>query len=230
MTKTIGLIGGVSWESTLLYYKLINESTRTNLGGLNSARILINSLNYAPIVQLEREDNWPAVTNILTTAAKTLEHAGANFILLACNTLHKVADAIESSIKIPFIHIADPAGESFQQSNIKTIGLLGTQFTMEETFYTHRLQSKYNLTVITPPKHQRKSIDNIIYNELCLGLTKPESKSVLLQAIQTLQSQGAEGILLACTELGMLITQQDATIPVLDTTLLHTEKAISLAL
>ena len=230
MKNTIGLIGGVSWESTVLYYKLINQAVRDHKGGLNSAKILINSLNYDPIVKYEREENWNAVTDILVNAAQSLEKAGADFLLLGCNTLHKVAEAIEQSIQIPFLHIADGAGEAFKKAGIQNIGLLGTQFTMEEGFYARRLESKYGLKVITPLLHERKAIDNIIYNELCVGIIKEESKSLMTNAMQTMIESGAEGILLGCTELGMIIKPEDASVLIMDTTVLHVQKAISLAL
>lgn len=230
MKKTIGIIGGVSWESTVLYYQLINRAVRGKFGGLNSAKLIINSLNYAPIVQLESESNWDAVTEILVNAARAIEKAGADFIILGCNTLHKVASAIEKSISIPFIHIADGAGKKCQQVNIKRIALLGTQFTMEEGFYAERLENKFGLQVMTPPAKERETIDKIIYNELCVGVANPESKQFLKNVIQAMIQSGAEAILLGCTELGILIKSEDASVPVLDTTVLHVETAVSLAL
>jgi aspartate racemase len=230
MKKTIGIIGGVSWESTVLYYQLINQAVRAKFGGLNSAKIIINSLNYAPIVQLERESNWNGVTEILTTAAQTLEKSGADFLLLGCNTLHKVAPAIEKSISIPFLHIADGAGEKFQKINIKKIGLIGTQFTMEEGFYANRLENKFGLQVITPTLKEREAIDKIIYNELCVGIINSESKRLLKKAIQSMIQTGAEGVLLGCTELGIIIRPEDVPVTIIDTTVLHAETAVSLAL
>jgi aspartate racemase len=228
MKKTIGIIGGVSWESTVLYYQLINQAVRDKFGGLNSAKLIINSLNYAPIVQLERESNWRAVTEILITAAQTLEKSGADFLLLGCNTLHKVAPAIEKSISIPFLHIADGAGEKFQKANIKKIGLLGTQFTMEEGFYADRLENKFGLQVIIPTLKEREAIDKIIYNELCVGIINLESKKLLKKTIQSMIQSGAEGTLLGCTELGIIIKPEDAPVAILDTTVLHAETAVSL--
>jgi aspartate racemase len=230
MKKTIGIIGGVSWESTVLYYQLINQAVREKFGGLNSAKIIINSLNYAPIVQLERESNWNGVTEILTNAAQTLEKSGADFILLGCNTLHKVAPAIEKSISIPFLHIADGAGEKFQKINIKKIGLIGTQFTMEEGFYANRLENKFGLQVITPTLKEREAIDKIIYNELCVGIINSESKRLLKKAIQSMIQTGAEGVLLGCTELGIIIKPEDVPVTIIDTTVLHAETAVALAL
>ena len=230
MKKTIGIIGGVSWESTVLYYRLINQAVREKLGGLNSAKLIINSLNYAPIVQLERESNWTSVTEILVNAAQILEKSGADFLILGCNTLHKVAPAIEKSISIPFLHIADGAGEKFQKANIKKIGLLGTQFTMEEGFYADRLENKFGLQVITPGLKERQAIDEIIYNELCVGIINPESKTFLKNVMLSMIQSGAQGILLGCTELGIIINPEDATVPMLDTTVLHVETAVLLAL
>lgn len=230
MQKTIGIIGGVSWESTVLYYQLINQAVRKKCGGLNSAKVIINSLNYAPIVQLERESNWSAVTEILISAAQTLEKSGADFLLLGCNTLHKVAPAIEKSISIPFLHIADGAGEKFQRLGVNKIGLLGTQFTMEEGFYADRLENKFGLKVVTPALKEREAIDNIIYNELCVGMINPESRLLLRDTMQSMIRSGAESILLGCTELGIIIKPEDVSVTILDTTVLHTETAVSLAL
>lgn len=230
MKKTIGIIGGVSWESTILYYQLINQAVRQKLGGLNSAKLIINSLNYAPIVQLERESNWNAVTEILVNAAQTLEKAGSDFLLLGCNTLHKVASAIEKSISIPFLHIADGAGEKFKKLGLKKIGLLGTQFTMEEGFYSERLANKFGLQVITPTLTEREAIDKIIYDQLCVGINDPESKILIKNAMQSMIQSGAEGILLGCTELGLIIKPEDSPVTMLDTTVLHAEAAVALAL
>lgn len=230
MKHTIGLIGGVSWESTALYYKLINQTVRNQLGSLNSAKLLINSLNYDPIVRYERENNWQAVTDLLVNAAQTLEKAGADFLLLGCNTLHKVAETIENNIQVPFVHIADGAGENFQKQGIQKIGLLGTQFTMEEGFYAQRLKNKFGLTVLTPPLNEREAIDNIIYNELCVGIIIAESRQLMMNSIRNLIANGAQGILLGCTELGMIIQPDNASVTILDTTVLHAEKAVQLAL
>lgn len=228
--KTIGVIGGVSWESTALYYKLINESIRDHLGGLSSAKLLVYSFDYEPIVALERQDKWDEVGQLLGNAATTLQDAGADFLILCCNTLHKVTPSIEGSITIPFLHIADAAGKKLISSNIKKVGLLGTRFTMEDGFYATRLKDKFGLEVITPPLTDRKQMDNIIYNELCLGKISPQSRSETVRMMQVLQNEGAEAILLGCTELGMLIKEDDANIPVYDTTLLHLEEAVRMSL
>ena len=228
--KTIGIIGGASWESTALYYKLINQSVRERLGGLNSAKILLYSVNYDPIVRLENEGRWHEVGNQLAIAAKSLQDAGADFLILCCNTLHKATPAIEGAIQIPFLHIADAAGSVLSKSHIQTIGLLGTQFTMEDGFYASRLEDKFGLHVITPKLLDRQMIDQIIYNELCQGKVRPESKEELVRIIETLRNNGAEAILLGCTELGMLISSEDATIPVHDTTLLHATEAVHMSI
>lgn len=230
MTKLIGMIGGVSWESTALYYKLINQSVREQLGGLNSGRLLIYSLNYQPIVEHERQGNWNVVADILAGAARNLEGAGADFIILGCNTLHKVSDSIEKAIKIPFLHIADAAADSLLHAGIKTVGLLGTQFTMEEGFYAKRLQDKYGLKVIVPSLNARKFIDGVIYNELCVGKLIEDSRLKLSNIMKSLSKDGAQGILLACTEFGMLVQSEDSPVPIFDTATLHACKAVKLSL
>lgn len=223
--KMIGVIGGVSWESTTLYYKLINEFVRERLGGLNSAKILLYSLNYNPIVELERQGKWSDVGNELAHAAKTLQEGGADFIILCCNTLHKMAFSIEKTVHIPFLHIADPSGNILKNNHIQKVGLLGTQFTMEDGFYASRLTDKFDLEVIVPCEEDRKHLDSIIYDELCQGKTSLESKQKLIRIIQNLNEQGAEAILLGCTELGMLIHEGDVEVPLYDTTLLHANEA-----
>lgn len=224
--KTIGMIGGTSWESTVLYYTLINQSVREELGNLNSAKILLYSLNYEPIVESERAGKWNEVGDHLAHAAKTLQEGGADFLILCCNTLHKVAPSIEQAITIPFLHIADAAGNVLVNNHIRKIGLLGTQFTMEDGFYSSRLADRFGLEVIIPETQERSRIDAIIYNELCQGKVLPESKNELIQMIQNFQAAGAEAILLGCTELGMLITANDIAIPVYDTTLLHVKEVV----
>lgn len=230
MTKLIGIIGGVSWESTVIYYKLINQAVRENLGGLNSAKLLIYSLNYEPILEHERQGNWKAVAEVLAKAAQSLEGAGSDFIMLACNTLHKVAYSIESAVQIPFLHIADAAAASLAQAKIKKVGLLGTQFTMEEGFYTQRLENKYNLEVIIPQASDRIFLDNLIYKELCLGKLIKTSRVRLSKIMKSLAEAGAQGILLGCTELGMLVKAEDSPVTLFDTTVLHANKAVTLAL
>lgn len=223
--KTIGVIGGVSWESTVLYYKLINQIVRAQLGGLNSAKMLLYSLNYHPIVERERQGKWNEVGEELSCVAKTLQSGGADFIILCCNTLHKMTPSIEKAITIPFLHIADAAGSVLVHKNMHKVGLLGTQFTMEDGFYSSRLEHKFGLEVIVPDGGNRKKLDAIIYNELCQGKLLDESKKAAIQMIYDLHKKGAEVVLLGCTELGMLINQNDMDIPIYDTTLLHAREA-----
>lgn len=227
--KIIGIIGGVSHESTTLYYQLLNQSVRDLLGGLNSAKIVLYSLNYEPIVALERQGKWEEVGAELAHAAKILEKSGADFIILCCNTLHKMTSSIEQAIQIPFLHIADPAGEILQEYPVQKIGLLGTQFTMEDGFYHERLRT-FGLQVLTPHEEDRALLDSIIYNELCLGKFLEPSKKKLLQMIDDLKRAGAEAVLLGCTELGMLVDKSSSLIPIYDTTLLHVNAAVRLSL
>lgn len=230
LQKTIGILGGVSFESTLLYYKLINESVREQLKGLRSAKLLLYNFDYETIVELENQGRWEEVGNLLGKAAFTLQEAGADFVILACNTLHKVAPSIEAAITIPFLHIADAAGNVLKDSYVTKIGLLGTKVTMEEDFYTKRLNEKFQLDVLTPSLEDRTLLDQIIYEELCLGKNCSTSKKEILRMIKELEQKGAEAILLACTELGMLIQKEDVKIPVYDTTVLHTKNAVKTSL
>ena len=218
------MIGGVSWESTALYYQLINESVRHQLGGLNSARLLISSMNYQELVDYKNQNNWDQIASILSETAHNLEKAGVDAVALCCNTLHKVASIIENRISIPFIHIADAAGTSLSQNDITTVGLLGTRFTMEDVFYSDYLTRKYAIKTTTPTSTMRGVIDDIIYKELCVGKCLNESKTTLLEAIELLEEQGAQAILLACTELGLLIQPEDYRLPIFDTTYVHAKK------
>ena len=218
------MIGGVSWESTSLYYQLINESVRHQLGGLNSAKLLINNMNYQELVDYKNQNNWEQIASILSETASSLEKAGVDAVVLCCNTLHKVASIIENRISIPFIHIADAAGESLYQNKITTVGLLGTRFTMEDVFYSDYLIRKYAIKTTTPTLTMRGVIDDIIYKELCVGKCLDKSKTTLLEAIELLEKQGAQAILLACTELGLLIQPEDYHLPIFDTTYVHAKK------
>jgi aspartate racemase len=228
--KKIGMIGGVSWESTAVYYKLINEAVRDKLGGLTSAQLLIHSLNYQEIVDYENQDKWDQVSAILCGVSKQLQQSGADFVMLCCNTLHKIASDIEQSISVPFLHIADAAGHRLKKDKMKKIGLLGTKFTMEDGFYSARLQEKFQIDVILPEAAARNTIDSIIYKELCAGIFSEQSKVTLLQIIDELVERGAECVLLSCTELGILIKSDDCSSPILDTTVLHAQLASSLVI
>jgi len=228
--KTIGLLGGMSWESTLEYYKMINEGIRRRLGGLHSARIAMVSIDFEPIEKLQHQGNWDKMAEMLSNDAKNIEKAGADFLLICTNTMHKIAQDIENSIKIPLLHIADATAEELIKEGIKTVGLLGTAFTMEEEFYKGRLEKKYGLTVVTPGKQDREIIHKIIYNELCLGKIKEDSKKEYLRIIKGLEKNGASGVILGCTEIGLLIKQNDTDIKLFDTTKIHAKKAVELAL
>lgn len=228
--RKIGIIGGTSWESTVLVYSMINREIRERLGGLNSAEIVIQSLNYDPIVKLENEGKWDEVGGKIAAAAKALQDGGAEFVLLACNTLHKVTLDIEKAIHVPFLHIADASGQILAKNGVKKVGLLGTQFTMEDGFYAERLKERFGLEVIVPDEDQRKRLNEIIYGELCLGKVLKPSKAEAIGMIETLQKKGAQAILLGCTELGMLIQPNDANIGIYDTTELQAKKAVQMHL
>ncbi len=228
--KTIGLLGGMSWESTLEYYKMINEGTKERLGGLHSAKIAMISVDFDPIEKLQHQGNWEEMAKMLSNDAKSIEKAGADFLLICTNTMHKVATDIENFIQIPLLHIADATSEELIKEGIKKVGLLGTAFTMEEEFYKGRLEEKYELQVITPNKKDREIIHKIIYNELCLGNIKEDSKKEYLRIINELAKNGAEGVILGCTEIGLLVKQSDTDIKLFDTTQIHAKKAVELAI
>ncbi len=228
--KTIGLLGGMSWESTVGYYQTINQSVKRSLGGLHSAKIILNSVDFAEIEKLQHQGDWPATAKILIKAAKSIEAAGADFLLICTNTMHKVAPEIEQAINIPLVHIADATAEHIIKQGISKVGLLGTAFTMEQEFYKGRLTDSYGLTVITPDTEDRKIVHDVIYQELCLGKTNIESKAKYLAIIEKLAQQGAQAIILGCTEIGLLIQQQDTDIPLFDTTRIHANKAVELAI
>lgn len=228
--KTIGLLGGMSWESTAGYYKTINEGVKNSLGGLHSAKIAMYSVDFDPIEKLQHEGNWEQTAEILSNASKNIEAAGADFLLICTNTMHKVAPIIEKSINIPILHIADATAEVLLEKEIKTVGLLGTAFTMEQDFYKGRLENKYSLDVLIPNKKDRAIIHNVIYKELCLGLIKEDSKKEYLRIIKSLFDNGAQAVILGCTEIGMLVSQEDTEVILLDTTSIHAKKAVEYAL
>lgn len=228
--KTIGLLGGMSWESTTDYYRLINTKIKEQLGGLHSAKLILYSVDFAEIEILQQQGNWQKAGQLLTDAAQNIEKAGADFLLICTNTMHIVADTIAHNIQIPIIHIADATGDALVNQGIKQVGLLGTAFTMEKDFYKNRLINQYGLQVITPDSADREKVHNIIYDELCAGIIKQSSKETYLSIIDKLVENGAQAIILGCTEIGMLIKQSDTSIPLFDTTLIHAEKAVTLAL
>ena len=224
--KTVGLLGGMSWESTVGYYRAINEGVKHKLGGLHSAQIAMVSVDFGPIEKLQHQGDWEGTALILAEAAKSIEAAGADFLLICTNTMHKVAPQIEQAISIPILHIADATAERLIGDGIKTVGLLGTAFTMEQDFYKGRLEDKYGLKVITPNTDDRKIVHNVIYNELCLGKIELTSKHEYLRIMSELSLNGAEAIILGCTEISMLVKQSDTNVPLYDTTEIHAKKAV----
>ena len=227
--KTIGLIGGMSWESTIPYYRIINEEVRNRLGGLHSAKIILYSVDFDEIERLQSGDEWEKAGDILGNAAQTLETAGADLIVICSNTVHKVADQIASNIQIPLLHIADAAADELEKSHIRRAGLLGTKYTMLQGFYRDRLAAR-NIETLIPDPDDAESVNNIIFGELCIGDIREESHRKCLDIIESLREHGAEGVILGCTELGMLIDLADIEIPVFDTTVIHARKAAELAL
>jgi len=220
----------MSWESTMGYYRAINEGVKKALGGLHSAKIAMYSVDFEPIEKLQHKGDWDETARILTEAARSVEAAGADILLICTNTMHKVAPQIKKSIRIPLLHIADATAEVLVQKGIRTVGLLGTAFTMEQDFYKGRLMEKYGLEVIVPGKDDRQVVHDIIYQELCLGKIEAESQSEYLRIIDGLASQGAEAVILGCTEIGMLVRQGDTKVRLLDTTAIHAEKAVAYAI
>ena len=228
--KTIGLLGGMSWESTLFYYRNINEGVREALGGLHSAKIAMVSVDFEPIEKLQHAGDWAGTADILADAARKVEAAGADVLLICTNTMHKVADEVAAAVDIPLLHIADATAEVLVADGIQTVGLLGTGFTMEQDFYKGRLRDQYGLDVLIPGEADRKIVHEVIYQELCLGEVKAESKVEYLRIIDELAAQGAEAVILGCTEIGMLVGQEDTNIRLLDTTAIHAEGAVEFAL
>ena len=228
--KTIGLLGGMSWESTVEYYRLINEGIKSKLSGLHSAQIAMYSVDFEPIEQLQKSGDWESSGEILADAAKKIESAGADFLLICTNTMHKVAQQIEAAIQIPLIHIADATAEELIKNNIQSVGLLGTVFTMEQDFYKGRLQDKFGLNVVIPEKADREIVHKVIYQELCLGNVQTDSRNEYLRIIEDLSEQGAQAVILGCTEIGILVKQSDTEIKLLDTTAIHAQKAVEMAI
>jgi aspartate racemase len=228
--KTIGLIGGMSWESSLEYYRIINETVKERLGGLHSAECVMYSIDFAPMEVLQRQGHWQEAAQCLIAAAQNVESAGADFVVLCTNTMHKVADDIQANITIPLLHIADATAQKVKTAGLRTIGLLGTRFTMEEDFYKSRLSQKYGLTVLIPDDEEREIVHRVIYDELVLGDIKPESQAHYLQIMKRLVQAGAEGIILGCTEIGLLVHNEDSRVPLFDTTKIHAVAAVEYAL
>ncbi|WP_097459423.1 aspartate/glutamate racemase family protein [Mangrovitalea sediminis] len=228
--KTIGLIGGMSWESTIPYYRQINETVKARLGGLHSARIVLYSVDFHDIERLQHAGRWDEAGDLLALAARSLAAAGADFLVLCTNTMHKVAEAIESAVDIPLLHIADPTAAEIKRAGIKNVGLLGTRFTMEQGFYRDRLIHRHGIGVLVPDEADRESVHRIIYEELCLGIISDRSRDQYRAIIQRLVDRGAEGVILGCTEISLLVAPEDASVPLFDTTGLHALQAAERAL
>lgn len=228
--KTIGLLGGMSWESSIEYYRIINEVVKSRLGGLHSADCLMYSVDFAEIEALQHTGDWNQLTQTMVAAAQRLEDGGAECLVICTNTMHKMADEIQSSIRIPLLHIADAAGSAIQAKGLTTVGLLGTRFTMEGDFYRARLAQKFGLQVLIPEETDRETVHRVIYQELVKGEIREASRQTFLAVIKRLQNQGAQGVILGCTEIPLLVQQADVAIPVFDTTQLHAEAAVDWAL
>jgi aspartate racemase len=223
--KTLGLLGGMSWESTLPYYRLINETVRERLGGLHSARLLLYSVDFAEVERLQHAGDWDAAGALLGQAARSLRDGGAQLLVICTNTMHKVADAVEAASGLPLLHIADPTGAAIRAAGLSRIGLLGTRFTMEQQFYRQRLIERHGLEVIVPEAAGRDRVHRVIYEELCLGRIRDESRQAYREVIADLVARGAQGVILGCTEIGLLIGAGDVEIPLFDTTALHARAA-----
>jgi len=228
--KTIGLIGGMSWEFTVEYYRLMNEAVRERLGGLHSAKCVLFSVDFAEVAELQRQGQWAEAAKIMVNAAQAVEKAGADLVLICTNTMHKLADTVQAAIGIPLLHIADATAEQVKQAGLKRVGLLGTRFTMEEDFYRGRLARQFGLEVVIPNIEDRETVHRIIYEELCVGTIRPQSKAYVASIMSRLIEMGAEGIILGCTELGLLIGAEDCRVPLFDTTRVHALAAVDHAL
>jgi len=227
--KTIGMLGGMSWESTVTYYQVINETVKQELGGLHSAKVLLYSVDFAEIEKCQVDGDWEKSADILSVAAQNLEKAGADFIVICTNTMHKVAPQIQSKISIPIIHIAEATADELEHNNISQIALLGTKYTMTQDFYKEKLTNA-GITVLIPNEQEIETVNDIIYNELCLGIISEASKEKFLCIINSLAEQGAQGVILGCTEIGLLIGQKDSDLPVFDTTQIHAVKAAKISM
>ena len=228
--KTLGLLGGMTWHSTVDYYRLINQGVQERLGGSHSARILLLSVDFSPVEHMQNRGEWRALGQLMAGAARSLEGAGAEAVVICANTMHQLADDITAAVKIPLIHIADAAAAEVKKKGLKTVGLLGTRYTMEMDFYRGRLAAQHGLKVLVPGEPGRTTIHEVIYKELAHGLVKDESRRRYVEIIEELVKQGAEGVILGCTEIPLLIKQKDSPVPVFDTTALHAAAAVDFAL
>lgn len=228
--KTIGMLGGMSWESTASYYKAINENVKSSLGGLHSAKICLYSVDFAEIEKLQHQGDWDETARILIQAAKSVEVGGADFLMICTNTMHKVAEKIQAELSIPILHIADATAAKLVSDGINKVGLLGTRFTMEQDFYKNRITERFGIEVIVPSTDEQTLVHNVIYDELCQGVINMNSKEQYLAIVKNLFEQGAQAVILGCTEIAMLIKQKDTSVPLYDTTKIHAERAVLLAL
>jgi aspartate racemase len=228
--KTIGLIGGMSWESSMAYYRIINETTRARLGGLHSAKSIMYSVDFGEIEALQHQGNWDDLLIRMINVARNVEKGGADFVIICTNTMHKMAEDVQNHITIPLLHIADASADKIKSRGMKTVALLGTRFTMEENFYKGRLIRNYGLEVMIPPTDEMQIVHDVIYNELCVGEIRESSKKQYVDIMKRLMENGAEGIILGCTEIGLLVQDQDCRVPLFDTTRIHAEAAVEYAL
>ena len=228
--KTIGMLGGMSWESTLTYYRLLNEGIKNSLGGLHSASICMVSVDFDAIEKLQHADDWDAMASQLSESALAVERGGADFLIICTNTMHKIAPEIEQALSIPLLHIADATAQTLLRDGIQRVGLLGTRFTMEQAFYSRRIVDNFGIDVLIPHSRQREFVHKVIYEELCLGKINPQSKTEFLAIIAQLAAQGAQAVILGCTEIAMLVEQRDTDVPLYDTTSIHAKAAIDFAL
>lgn len=228
--KTVGMLGGMSWESTSSYYTAINEGIKASLGGLHSAKICMVSVDFHEVEVLQSQGNWDEAAELLAQASLSVQAGGADFLLICTNTMHKVAPQIEASLTIPILHIADATALELKSNGIARVGLLGTRFTMEQDFYKGRLSEQHGIEVLVPDENDRSTVHDIIYNELCLGEVKPESKAAYVEIINTLHAQGAQAVILGCTEIALLVQQHDTHVPLYDTTEIHAMAAVNYAL
>jgi aspartate racemase len=228
--KLIGLIGGLSWESTAEYYRIINRSAQAKLGGVHSARTLIHSLDFGEIEAMQHKGDWAAATAVMIDAARSLERGGADFLVICSNTMHRMASEIEAAVSIPLLHIAEPTGAAITAAGFKRIGLLGTAFTMEQAFYRDRLEEKFDLKILVPEEADRRVVHEVIYHELVKGIVREASREAYRAVIARLVARGAEAIILGCTEIMLLVGEKDSAVPLFDTTTLHAEAALTQAL
>ena len=228
--KTIGMIGGMSWESSLEYYRIMNQTVKEKLGGFHSAQCILYSVDFNDVEKLQHQGDWESLTRLMIEAAQRVKKAGAGFLVICTNTMHKMADEVQGAIQIPLLHIADVAAGAVKANGQSRVGLLGTKFTMEQDFYKGRLKEIHGIDVLIPEDKERQVIHDILYNELCLGEIKELSREKFQSIIQNLVKRGAQGVILGCTEIPLIVRQEDYEIPLYDTTALHAKAAVDFAL